>query len=301
MSLYTDLGVEPSADTDTIRSAYRRLAMQFHPDRQQNKPKTVQEACETRFKACATAYEVLSDPARRLLYDEFGERSLRINFDADEARRNGVCYDFDPCEPDFRPPRRGASTTRTIEVSFLAALRGDAVDVAHRGRLLSVTLPAGAETGVKLRLTGLGEPGEPGAENGDLYLSISVLSHPQLRRDGQNLRFDLHLTWLEALQGGPLPITTPWGERWPLRFAPGEAVEGFEFELEGQGVRDANGEGLLVLRVRLVPPTTISRALVEALREVQKTEAPRAALEAGFVAPASAGDRKTHGREDWRW
>src|SRR5512141_773071 len=78
--LYAVLGVPKTADEETIKKAFRKLAMKYHPDKNPGK------ANEARFKEVNQAQEVLSDPKKRALYDEFGEESLSQNFDADRAR-----------------------------------------------------------------------------------------------------------------------------------------------------------------------------------------------------------------------
>src|SRR3954470_24120267 len=78
--LYSVLGVPRDADEDTIKKAFRKLAMKHHPDKNPGK------ASEARFKEVNRANEVLSDKAKRALYDEFGEESLSQNFDPERAR-----------------------------------------------------------------------------------------------------------------------------------------------------------------------------------------------------------------------
>ncbi|MFS8069971.1 MAG: DnaJ C-terminal domain-containing protein [Byssovorax sp.] len=78
--LYAVLGVPKTADEEAIKKAFRKLAMKYHPDKNPGK------ANEARFKEVNQAQEVLSDPQKRALYDEFGEESLSQNFDADRAR-----------------------------------------------------------------------------------------------------------------------------------------------------------------------------------------------------------------------
>jgi curved DNA-binding protein len=78
--LYAVLGVTKDADEDAIKKAFRKLAMKYHPD------KNPAKSSEQRFKDVNQAHEVLSDPKKRALYDEFGEDSLSQNFDADRAR-----------------------------------------------------------------------------------------------------------------------------------------------------------------------------------------------------------------------
>ncbi len=79
--LYAALGVAPSASQDEIRKTYKRLARQYHPDLN-----PADAESEERFKEISVAFDVLSDPDKRKLYDEFGEEAIRIGFDAQRAR-----------------------------------------------------------------------------------------------------------------------------------------------------------------------------------------------------------------------
>ena len=81
-NLYASLGVPNTSSADDLKKAYRKLTRQFHPDRNPGN-----KQAEERFKEVGNAYDVLSDPQKRALYDEFGEMSLTLGFDADRARR----------------------------------------------------------------------------------------------------------------------------------------------------------------------------------------------------------------------
>src|SRR3954470_938358 len=120
--LYSVLGVPRDADEDTIKKAFRKLAMKHHPDKNPGK------ASEARFKEVNRANEVLSDPKKRALYDEFGEESLSQNFDADRARQ---VRDFG----GFRSRRGGRGGPEVQEVFSSGGDFGDLFgDLFARGR-----------------------------------------------------------------------------------------------------------------------------------------------------------------------
>lgn len=131
---YATLGVARDATQDQIKRAYRKLAKKWHPDANTKNPEA-----EARFKAIAAAYDVLSDPERRRLYDEFGEEATRAGFDAERARAHrawaeeraassrGMPFDFGDLDEFFnvgRRKRRGANLRAVVELDLSDALRG---------------------------------------------------------------------------------------------------------------------------------------------------------------------------------
>lgn len=182
-------------------------------------------------------------------------------------------------EADVDEEGPGRHLRRDIEVSFLDALYGRRVTFVHGRGSIELDLPAGVESGKRIRVAGHGERGSP---PGDLFCDLRVAPHKQLRRDGLDLRAELPITWHEAAAGGPLPVPTPWGKFW-LRYGRGEVAEGEEFLLDGYGVRLPTGaRGNLIYTVTLVAPHWISQALLEELRTLQQADAPRAQLETAF-------------------
>lgn len=307
-NLYESLGVSRSATADELKKAYRNITKRDHPDRN---PGDV--AAEDRFKAASHAYDVLSDPERRQLYDEFGEASLTQGFDVKRARayqqaqRNARRSGFtsDNIFTDFGEARStsfddllsrlfgggragysgsgptvqsGADIQGEIEVSFMEALKGTTVPLRIDGqgaRTLDVKVPAGMTDGGKLRLRGQGGPGTP---PGDVILTVRVQDHSRLTRDGTNLRMDLPITALEAYRGGPIDVETPWGTV-TVKIPPG-SQNGQSLRLRGRGVRPTGSKpaGDLMLRLDIRLPAGGNEQLLEALTELQANENPRAGL-----------------------
>src|SRR5881296_933789 len=142
---YKILGVDRGASREDIRKAYRKLARKYHPDINPGN-----KEAENKFKEISVAHDILSDPEKRKLYDEFGEAGLAAGFDAEKARsyqqwheqsaRAGGAYEFNvddlgdlfaslggmsgagPRAP--RGPMRGQDIESSMEIDFLDAVRG---------------------------------------------------------------------------------------------------------------------------------------------------------------------------------
>jgi DnaJ-class molecular chaperone len=291
---YTVLGVDRTADADTIRKAYRKLARKYHPD--VNKDPNAAD----RFKEVNAANEILSDPERRKNYDEFGEASTRSGFDADRARSfrggrgapGGRSWDFGGgnggAEVDMedllgsmfggggagfdRRPRKGPDQQIAIGIDLLTAIRGGERQFTLQRpdgstEAIRLPIPAGAKDGGKVRLKGQGAPSRTAGPPGDLIVHLEVADHPLLRRDGDDLEMDLPVTVLEALQGASLTVPTPTGD---VRVTVPKGVgTGKRMRLKGRGVQRKGRPGDLYLVVRPVVPVTDDPEAVEAAKALE--------------------------------
>jgi len=228
---YGELGVSKTASADELKKAYKKLAAELHPDRNQDKP-----AIEERFKRVNQAYQALHDEKKRTLYDEFGEDGLREGFDADNARAyrsrrsapggfGGAGFE-DPSGAGFgdlfgdlfgggrrqRRPRPAADTQSEITIEFVSAVRGAELELGiGQERNVKVRIPQGANDGDKLRVKGAGSLGGPGMAAGDLVLTLRVKSHPFFERDGLDLTLELPISVSEAYFGAKVEVPTTDG------------------------------------------------------------------------------------------
>jgi DnaJ-class molecular chaperone len=239
--LYKVLGVSRTASEDEIRSAYRKLAKQFHPDFNPGK-----KEAEERFKTISAAYEILSDPDQRARYDrgeidESGaERRPDYSYyrgfaegpqggkyrDSDEGiytedelsdvfggifgARFGGGRGRDGSGPELR--LRGADRRYALPIDFLDAINGASRRLnLGDGKTLDVTIPPGVEDGQVLRLSGQGGPGLGGGPPGDVLIEIQVRPHPFFRRVGNDIHVEVPVTLAEAVLGGTIRVPTPTG------------------------------------------------------------------------------------------
>lgn len=310
--LYASLELSRTASADEIKKAYRALTKKFHPDKNPgNKP------AEERFKDVTTAYEVLSDPDKRKLYDEFGEMSLTQGFDADRARAYKKAqsqryadvgasgdpfadFDEDPRETQFDDflsrlfgggrvrtggtagrtvSRRGMDLPGEITVSLLDALHGVTVPLRIEGQDgISRTLDVKVPQG----MTDGGKlrlrgQGGPGSPPGDVLLTVHVRSHPRLGRDGDDLRMALPVTAFEAYRGGPVDVRTPWGS--VSVKLPAGSQNGQVLRLRNHGVRvPGKTAGDLLVTLDVRMPPAGDQRLLDALADLQAGTDPRAGL-----------------------
>lgn len=301
---YRILGVDRNASHDEIKRAYRRLAREFHPDVNPG-----DSSAEERFKDINAAYEVLSDPEKRRRYDRLGAnwnqwqrtRGAGGGFD-DFARQwygqsggnvhfadlndlfgqsnlsdllNGL-FGFGGTQTGRQhSPRRGQDVEVPIELTLEEAYRGTSRPLERGdGSRATVKIPAGAQTGSRIRLSGLGKPGVAGGPPGDLYLKVRIKPHQTFRLEGRDLWRDVDIDLYTAVLGGEVPVETP-NETVMLTIPPGTS-SGKIFRLRGKGMPNpktpkASGDLYAVAQIQV--PSRINRqerALFEELAQIHK-------------------------------
>jgi curved DNA-binding protein len=291
---YEALGVPRDASPEDIRSAYRRLARQYHPD--VNK----EPDAEDRFKEISEAYEVLRDPEKRQRYDRlganwragddvsgsagfggaggpggFGTRDVQFDFGGGDfsdffdglfggARRGGRASGFNGFST------RGSDSEAILELSLEEAARGGRRRISlGDGRDYDVNIPAGVVNGQRIRLAGEGGSGAGRGPSGDLFLRVRIRPHPRFRLEGRDLHVQLPVTPSEAVLGATVPAPTLDGTARVK--VPEGSSSGRRLRLRGQGFPNPNGSpGDLYATVRImVPkrPTADERRLFEQLAE----------------------------------
>ncbi len=290
---YEVLGVARTASEDEIKKAYRKLARQFHPDRNPG-----DKQAETKFKEVQEAYDLLSDKTKRQQYDQFGFAGPQTGGGPGGFHwQGGQGQQVDPediasilrqfgmggmggadAEEIFgqRPRGRGRRprpapepVEHEITVPFLTAAQGGVVQLSVDGHQIDVKIPAGFEDGKKLRLGGQGVAG------GDLILTIHVEPHPYFQREENNLILEVPITVAEAVLGGKVDVPTLDGTWVTVKVPPGTST-GNRLRLRGKGV--AGGDQYLTFKIMAVPPANErSRELIEEFARLNPQN-PRAGL-----------------------
>lgn len=234
---YKVLGVSKQAKLDDIKQAFKKLARQYHPDVNPDK------GAEDKFKEISEAYEVLGDEKKRKQYDQFGSfdfggkgphnpftqtywQSVNINdFDIEDIfgdifgmggpkrgqRAGKIKYDFDFGGRSHRASD-GADVQWTLPIEFLEAVNGTEKQILlSDGKKIKVKIPAGVDTGSKIRLTGKGHPGVAGGRSGNLIIETEVKAHKYFRREGQDIHLDVDISLSEAIEGSKITVPTIQG------------------------------------------------------------------------------------------
>jgi molecular chaperone DnaJ len=350
---YEVLGVSRTATDQEMKSAYRRLAVKYHPDKNPN-----DTSAEEKFKEAAEAYSVLSDPEQRKRYDRFGhagvsssagagawgapgfggiedilgdlfgfgdvfgggrggrrssaQRGADLRYDLEitlEEAASGMTAQLriprletcDTCkgsgaaegsQPEACTTCSGSGQVRYQQGFFSVArtchvcrgtgrvIKNPCADCKGAGRVerekqMEVKIPAGVETGSRLRVSGEGESGTQGGAPGDLYVVIHVSEHEQFERQGSNLYEAVPITFAQAALGADIMVKTLDGEE-KLKVPMGTQT-GTVFRLRGKGmpVLGGRGRGDLFVSTTVITPTTLTREqrrLLEQLAEVENKD-----------------------------
>jgi curved DNA-binding protein len=296
------LGLERGADADAIKKAFRRLARQYHPDVNPD-----DKSAEAKFKEISEAYEVLSDPEKRRRYEQFGQYWNQAGgkapgpagFDVDFGNYGNFDDFINDLLGRFGGPSGGAGfpgggfpgggfpgggapvkldAEANLKVSFAEAFHGCERSLQVNQERVQVRIPAGVRSGSRLRLKGKGNLQPSSGRRGDLYLNISLDSHPVWSLDGDLMRADLPLAPDEALLGGEVKVPTPDGEA--LVTVPAGIASGRSLRLKGKGWPLRQGRGDLLLTIQLQLPSAPSpeeQQIYQQLREARSQD-PRESL-----------------------
>ena len=350
---YETLGVSRGASEDDLKKAYRRLAKQYHPDANKD------QGAEARFIEINEAYETLSDPQKRAIYDRYGHAGLNGSSGAGgfgdfsgfssindlfetffagatgTQRRTGtqrgadLRYDLTisfeeavfGCQKEIELPRweacsnckgsgaqPGTSTTRCsscqgtgeirrvqqsifgqfVNVTMCERCRGEGKVITtpcekcrgqgrvRNNRRVVVNIPAGVDDGINVRVTGEGEVSSRGGTPGNLYVILTVKSHPFFKRQGNDILYELPISFSQAALGDEVEIPTVDGKSTMLKI-PAGTQSNRSFRLKGMGVpvvhSSARGDEHVIVKV--VTPTNLSpdqKRLLEDFARLEKEQ-----------------------------
>ncbi len=339
---YEVLEVKRGATEEELKKTYRRLAMQYHPDRNPG-----DREAEDKFKEAAEAYEVLSDPQKREIYDRYGHEGLTSSGFQGFSGFDDIFSSFGSIFEDifgFRggrsrsAARAGADLRYDLSLSFMEAVTGVSQDIdieklepCHecegsgsapgtapvtcgrcRGRgqvtqtsgffsisstcpscrgqgsvitspcktcggsgrervrkTVTLKIPAGVETGSRLRLRGEGEKGHYGGPGGDLYVFLHVEPHEFFERNGDDIYCRIPITFVQAALGASIEVPTLEGSE-KLKIPRG-TQGGKIFRLKGRGISRlrSHGRGDQIIETVVTIPTSLNRKQEELLKEFE--------------------------------
>ena len=286
---YVILGVEPTADDKAIKTAYRKLARQYHPDVSKH------PEAEEKFKEVAEAYAVLHNAEKRAEYDELREARSRGYSQGFEpppgwrpGSRPGASDQFDSAQSDedfasFFESIFGASASRSRQqkggdveielpvfledtlsetskpVEYILKYQDAQGQIREIKKSLKVKVPAGVSDGERIRLKGQGAPGMGEALSGDLYLHIRLVPHPLFDVEGHNLILTVPLAPWEAALGKKVIAPTLEGKI-SITIQPNSQT-GQRLRIKQKGLIGKAGRGDLYAVLKVVMPSPPNQAL----------------------------------------
>jgi len=345
---YQVLGIDRQADEANLKKAYRALALKYHPDRNPGDAEA-----EAKFKEAAEAYEVLTDPEKRRLYDQYGHEGLnKAGFGGGFQDFGDIFSAFGSIFQDFfsagqsspNRPRRGRDLIYEEVLDFTQAFTGTTKELKipreekcpacdgtgsqslrrvacrecggsgqvyqgrgfirmattcpvcrgagtyaadpcgecqgqgrlKRTRTLSVKIPAGVDTGSRLRLPREGEAGWNGGPPGDLYVEIIIRHHEYFSREHNHVLLERKIDLITAALGAEIEVPTVTGESRTLAVPPG-LQNGKLLRLAGLGFPNPSGgaPGDLIVSFMVETPVDLTERQEELLREFAALEAEK--------------------------
>jgi len=342
---YEVLGVDRNADESTIKKAYRKLAIQYHPDKNPD-----DTSAEEKFKEAAEAYEVLSDPQKRQNYDKFGHAGYGGNSGFSHMSTEEILSRFgnifsgsfgDRFSSVFGQQKervvRGTNLRvkmkltleeiangvhKKIKVTKLVNAKGvtyktcvacngmgmrtysqqmmgfvsveqkvpcntcqgtgkiidkkppeaNQQGLIREDEVIEVDIPAGVREGIQLSLLEKGNEGPFNGIPGDLLVVIEEIPHAELRRDGDNLHYDAHISFIDATLGETIEVPTISGKV-KIKIEPG-TQGGKTLRLRGKGLPSMQGYGSgdLMIHINIWTPKKISKDERAILEKLKKSE-----------------------------
>ncbi|ASK88817.1 DnaJ C-terminal domain-containing protein [Sphingorhabdus sp. SMR4y] len=296
---YQALGVGKGASEKEIKSAYRKLAKELHPDRNKDNPKATE-----RFSDVTKAYDLLLDKDKRAQFDRGeidaeGNPTAPFGFGGGGYQRGpgGQQHDFGNAGADFgdifeglfggggsspfggrqrsAPPPKGANVSYRLKVEFIAAatLQKQRITLED-GKTIDLSLPKGVEEGTQMRLSGKGRQGPGG--NGDAIVTIHINSHPFFERDGDNIRLQLPISLKEAVEGAKVKVPTVDG---PVMLSiPAGSDSGKTLRLKNKGFHGKSGvRGNQLVTLMITLPDNDEK-LAEFVKDWDPKDNPRASM-----------------------
>ena len=346
---YEVLGVNKSSDESEIKKAYRKLAMKYHPDRNQG-----DSDAEAKFKEASEAYSILYDKEKRSAYDQFGHSAVDGNsqgggFDFSSSQFSDIFEDFFGDSSFFggggrrrKSNNRGSDLRYDISINLEEAYLGKKFKVkiptqvkcddcagsgaakgsspitcnvcggagqvrsqqgffsiqqtcpqcqgsgsmisdpckscrgagrTQKTKSLMVTIPKGVDDGSRIRLSGEGEAGPNGGQQGDLYIFVNVNEHEIFSREENHLFAEIPISMIDATIGGSIELPTIDGGKARLKIPEGTQT-GDQFRLKSKGMPNVRngGVGDLYIQAKVETPINLSKKQIEILRSFKEIE-----------------------------
>ena len=271
---YDILSVSKESSAADIKSAYRKLAVKWHPDKNKNK-----KEAEEKFKEINEAYEILSNTEKKKTYDQFGhaafDPSMGANPYSSAGRQSGpFTYSYssngqginfedlfggsgysDPFQvfQDFFGGRQQAKPHYSLKIEFMDAVNGIEKKIVHQGKQFTIKVPAGADDGTRIRFS-------------EFDVSINVKTHKDFKRNNYDIYLDKEIPFTTAILGGNITVPT-LDKDLKLKIRPGTQPN-TSIRLSGKGIKQlrSSRHGDFYIRLIITFPKRLSRQQKQALK-----------------------------------
>ena len=284
MDYYSTLGVGKNASPDEIKAAYRKMAMKHHPDRGGD---------EKKFKEISEAYDVLSDPKKKEIFDLGGDPRQQgggswgnsFNQGPFEFHFGGVPPGMEDIFDRFgfgsgfgqRPMRKNRSLNIVVDITLEDVLNGKELNAeitipgSNKRRMINIAIPAGIESGQQIRYESMGDDSIKDLRPGDLIVNINVIPHPRFKRDRNNIFIDQTIDAWTAMIGSQLEIETLDGKKLNIIIPPGTQPNTvLSCRGEGLPVMRSKNRGNLLINIKVEIPKNLPVQTIEKIKEIKK-------------------------------
>ena len=274
MDYYSTLGLKRGASDEEIKKAYRKMAMQHHPDRGGD---------EKKFKEVEEAYRTLSDPEKKRMFDAGIDPNQQGGF-----RNQGSPFEFHFGSGNFedvfnqfgfgfggqRQPRN-KSFNINVEIDLEDVLKGKEINAevgmpGGKKKMITIEIPPGIEHGQQIRYQGMGDASIPNVRAGDLLVNVYVRPHRTFRREGMNIVLDKTITAWDAMLGTKLDITTLDKKTLSITIPPGTQPETV-LSCSGEGLPHvrAKQRGNLMIKIKVSIPRNLTQEQQEKIQSLK--------------------------------
>ena len=284
---YSILGIDKTATDDEIKKAYRKQAMQYHPDRNAGDNKA-----EEKFKDISEAYAVLGDKKKKRNYDQYGSEGFHQRFSRDDIFRdfdiNEMFKNFggNPFQGQGNPFEGGnpfsqgrrepkipilkKDLTIGFEEAALGCQRTLSISRNNIVEEIIVTVPPGVTHGKVLRLKDKGQTSITNNRRGDLHLRLDIQPHPLFRREGKNIVVDAEIKLTQALLGTIIEVETLKGIK--AVKIPSGTQNNAKLKLKGMGITFPTGlKGDQLVCVKIKTPQYLTKEQIPHVQFLQDT------------------------------
>jgi curved DNA-binding protein len=283
---YAILGVSPTADEATLKSAYRKLAKEFHPDTNKS------QGAEARFKEIGEAYDTLKDPHKRAAYDRERVRPQPASSSTGpygwtrhpNPGGRGADIDLDEILRDIRRSRnpfpedaRNRDIVLSYAITLEEAFTGKEAEVTYNlpgkePQKINFKVPSGIQEGIKLRFQGKGDDSMKHVAPGDLYIKIAIIPHHTFIRMGHHLATSITIDYFDAMLGTEKEISTIDGGKIKMK-VPAGILPGQSLRAAGKGMPLGGTRGDMMIEI-VFESTRLTQDQKDLIEQARAKKAP---------------------------